>query len=149
MHKMKNLMNPFACFWPKFKQELLPILFLSLVQIWWNFNFPFFMRLGTPWNSMTAICSSIVSTALIIYAFSCVKGYPRRFNGDGLEKEPYDFIFKNIDRICFAIVANTGMFFIWYNDVYSMSNLQYFLFYAYGFIMFALLHRAMNRMPLK
>lgn len=142
-------MNIFQERWPKFKQELFPILFLSIVQIWWNFNFPAFMRLATPWYIMVAICSSIVSTVLIMYAFLCAKTYPRRFNAESLDKQSYDSIFKNFDKICLILVAHITILLMWYNDVYGMSNLQYFLFYMYGFMMFALLHRAMNREPLK
>ncbi len=142
-------MNIFEERLPKLKQELWPILFLSIVQIWWNFNFPGFMRLQSPWNIIIAFCSSIASTALIIYAFSCVNKHTRRFNAESLEKQSYDFIFKNLDTICLALVAHIAIFLIWYNDVYGMSNQQYLLFYVHGFIMFVLLHRATKREPLK
>ena len=41
-------MNIFEGRWDQFKQELFSILFLSLLQIWWSFNCPIFVRLGTP-----------------------------------------------------------------------------------------------------
>jgi len=133
--------------WSKFKQELIPIIYVSTFQIWWNFNFPPIIRLGTPWSTVLGLSLSIVITFVYIFTFSFADKYASQFNLEYLDgaPEPYGPILKKIERIGLIAIAHISMFFVWYNDLYGMSNIYYALCYAYCLTGFVLMARAINR----
>ena len=63
-------MNMFEGRWPKFKQELLPIIFISTIHIWWCFHFPAYIRLGSPWSTICEVGMSIAGVIAFAFMFS-------------------------------------------------------------------------------
>lgn len=133
--------------WAKFRQELIPMVLLSTIQVWWCFNFPAFIRLGSPLNTIVSLISSIISVLLCFFIFSSTDNYAPYSNLEYLDEVPisHRHIFKNIIRISFATIFNLGIFFAWYNNLYGMSNFYYAFSYIYFLIAIALMARAANR----
>ncbi|MDR3551022.1 MAG: hypothetical protein P4L31_06430 [Candidatus Babeliales bacterium] len=130
----------------KFKQELVPIIYLSMVQVWWSFNFPAFTRLAAPWSTMLSVIMSVVSIVLCIYIFTYADTYAPMFNlrySPNLDR--IGRIYRNIERISIMAIFFIIMFIVWYNDLYGMSNKNYAFCYANMIITFALMARAANR----
>ncbi len=167
--------------WAKFRQELIPMVLLSTVQVWWCFNFPAFIRLGSPLNTIVSLISSILSVFLYFFIFSSADNYAPYSNLEYLDEVPPSHrhiceepaqlaaghlrgcereclarqasgnstraTFKNIIRISFATVFHLGIFLVWYNNLYGMSNVYYAFSYIYCLIAVALMARAANRRP--
>lgn len=130
----------------KFKQELIPILYLSIVQIWWSFNFPPFIKLGAPWNTMLGVIISIVCILLYMYMFTYADTYAPMFNlGYSPKLDRIGRIYKNIERAWIIAIAHISLFIVWYNDLYGMSNAYYVFCYVNLIITFVLMARAVNR----
>ncbi len=134
--------------WSKFREELLPILYVSAIQVWWLFNFsPKFMRLGSPWNVILITIQTITAISTTIFAFSFADKLPRFINLEYLDAFPHAQTFKMIQRMCLLASFVIGVFFVWYKDFYGMSNMGYFLLYSFWIITFILLYRAAYRVP--
>lgn len=138
-------MNIFEGRLSQLKQELLPLLYLSLVQIWWNFNFPAFVRLGNPLSYIVSVSMSIISTLAFISVFLFPEKYAPSFNFEYLDAAPNASILKKIHSIWLIIVINFSMFFLWYKDFYGMSNTYYILCYTHWIITFVLIAQAIDR----
>ena len=141
-------MNIFEGRWSKFKQELPSIIFLSIIQIWCVFNFPLFIRLGSPWSVIFSVFVSVISVIVCIYMFSFSDKYALLINLDYLNNAPYGHILKNITRIWFitiAMIAHVVMFVVWYKDFYHMPSIYYAIAYIYCVMFFVLLFRAAKR----
>jgi hypothetical protein len=84
----------------KFKQELIPIACLSIIQVWWSFKYPVYIRLGTPWSIIVTILVSIIGIMNAVYTFSHIEELsPLFFNLKALDGMPYESIFKKISVI--------------------------------------------------
>jgi len=134
--------------WSKFKQELIPILFLSGIQIWWSFNFPIIVRSGDYWNSVLALSSSILGVAAIVFVFSTANDYVPYAKLDHVDDiNVGGASFKKVSRIMIVSIFLIGMFILWYTDFYGMSHLHYLFHVSYSFLMLGLLYRAIFRGP--
>jgi hypothetical protein len=131
----------------KFRQELIPIIYVSIFQIWLNFNFPAFIRLGSPWNSIISLIMSIACIIIYIFIFSYADTYASYVNLEYLDEAQNPSTLKNIERGGLLIVAHIGLFFAWHKNLYSMADMLYVLCYVHCFIAFILLYRAVNRKP--
>ena len=133
--------------WSKFRQELIPILFISCIQIWWSFRFFPIMRLGAPWNMILGTIGSVVGVAAILYQFSSEIKPVRLFNFDFLDEapQPLGSILKNIGRVGLVLVFHLTMIFMWYVKLYNMPDMYYVIQYVYCMIYFTLLYRVRNR----
>jgi hypothetical protein len=133
--------------WAKFKQELNSIIVVSIFQIWWNFNFPAFMRLDDSMRFILGISMSVISTFIFIYVFSFADKYAPYYNLKGFSEGPEEYrdIFKNIYRIGLIALLHIVMFYVWWNNLYEMSNFHYAIFYTDFLITFALIAKAINR----
>jgi hypothetical protein len=132
--------------WAKFKQELLPIIYVSVVQIWWCFNLQA-IRLEAPWNTVLAVNMSIVTVVGTIFMFSFADTFAPYFNLNYLNECPYGSILKKIEKIIFIALGHVFMFFVWYKDIWHVSNAHYVLAYIGYLITFISLYRAIYRVP--
>jgi hypothetical protein len=144
---MRNKMNISRERWAKFKQELNSIIVVSIFQIWWNFNFPAFMRLDDSMRFILGISMSVISTFVFIYVFSSADKYAPYYNLEGFNEGPEEYrdIFKNIYRIGLIALTHIVIFYIWHNNIYGMSNLYYAILYAHCLISRVLIAKAINR----
>ena len=134
--------------WAKFKQELLPILYVSIIQVWWFFKFPpTFMQVATPWNTVLMIIQSIIGISCTIFVFSFADNRLVLFNLAHLDAFPHAQVLKKIQRTIFIAAIVIGALLAWYKDFYGMSNLAYLLLYSFWIITFILLYRAAYRVP--
>jgi hypothetical protein len=141
------LMNFFQKHLSKFKQELASIVFLSAIQVWLNFNFPAFVRLGTPLSTIVSLSISVFSVLVYVYVFLYADTYVPRFNLAYLDDapEPYRNTLKNLHRIGLITLALVSIVYLWYRDYYRMSNIWYVIMYAHQLLAFMLMVRAINR----
>lgn len=116
---------------PKIKQEVIPIVCLSIIQIWWSLTCPVFVRLGVFWWLLAAINSIAVGIFSIVWAFS----KPDRFVS----------LFDNVKSILLIISVNMGTITAWYYDYLKVSNIYYVMQIVFVCLAFALLYRAANR----
>lgn len=127
-----RIMNLHPAF-SKFKQEFFPIIFTLAIQWWVGFQFQ-------QWGMIGAWTMNIVTTLLVIYAFSfSYKIYP------------YSQIASHqavkISYIAYGTMFHLFMLYAWHANLYHISNVAYLGFYAYV-VMFAILfHNAINRIP--
>ena len=134
--------------WSKFKQELMPIIFVSAIQIWWSFNLPA-TRLEDSFGVFLALIRSIVGVLSTIYIFSFADTFSPYFNLDYLNEAPYSSIFKEVETAILVAIAHLIMFYVWYKDFYHVSNALYVLAYIGCLITFLLFYRAIHRVPLQ
>ncbi len=132
--------------WAKFKQELLPIIYVSVVQIWWCFNLQA-IRLEAPWNTVWAVSMSIATVVGTIFMFSFADIFAPHFNLNYRNEDPYGSILKKIRAATFIIVFHIILFFVWYKNLYHVSNAHYVLAYIGCLIMFISHYRAIHRVP--
>ena len=133
--------------WSKFKQELLPILYLSAIQIWWSFNNPAYMRLNSPWNTIVSTMISIVGIACVVVSFSFADKFSPFPNLDYLIDAPFGRISKKIKAILYIAVSHISILFVWYKDFYHASNDYYAITYIFMVLVLALLYQAKHRWP--
>lgn len=127
------------------KQELIPLLYISIIQIWWNFNFPAFKRLGSPLNTLVGIGMSIISTIAYISIFIFPEKHAPSFNLEYLNNAPNKSFLKQIHRIALTLFLFCTMFVFWYKDLYQMSNTYYILCYVHWIIVFLLIAHTISR----
>ena len=132
--------------WAKFKQELVPIIYVSVVQIWWSFNIQA-IRLEAPWNTVWAVINSVIGIICTIFMFSFADTFAPYFNLNYLNEFPYGSILKKIEKAILIIVVHIVLFFIWYYDICHVSNAHYVLAYIGCLITFISFYRAIHRVP--
>ena len=142
-----SLLNGLKGRWPQFRQECISIVYLSCVHVWWSFNFPAYVRLGTSWSAILGVIASIGATFLTLYIFLFPEKHPPYLNF--VDVAPSMRLFTNILRACNVALFHAMAFFVWYNDLYGMSNFYYCLCYAHFYISFVLMHRAVQRYKYK
>lgn len=131
--------------WPLFKKNLPSIIFLSLCNAWWSFNFPMITKLGAPWSIIMGFGMCTLSLWMTFYIFLFPEEFATSFKLDHLNDTPYSKIAKMIIRIVQIGSCNAVMFIAWYQDWHGMSNTYYAMLYAYCIIGFALMYRAVSR----
>lgn len=136
-------MNELVNRWSKFKQELPSILYLSVTQIWWNFQFPAIIRLGTPSSTIISITLSVLTTCFYIILFLDRDKYAAQMDCDFLINNSISY--RSFSKWIMLTAACFTMLFVWYIDFYHMSNMFYALFYTHCFIAFVLFYRAVYR----
>jgi hypothetical protein len=131
--------------WTKFKRELPSIIYISTVQIWWNFNFPAWVNLKAPWNTILGVSMSIGTTIVYIFIFSFADKSAPHFNLEYLDKAPNGQLFKNIERTIILTIVHVAIIYEWYYDFFHMPNIYYVLLYVHYLSFFVLIFRAINR----
>lgn len=132
-------MNISKYHWAKFKQELIPLVFLSTLNIWWIFNFPPYIQLGNPWTTIVRIIACIIVTMLYLFLFVFANQKTSMFYSE--------YPYGNFSRIMNILTFHLVFFFAWYKNMYTLSNLYYVLLYISILITFTLIARAANRQP--
>ena len=129
----------------KFKQELPSIILISILQAWWHFNFPYFIRLGQPWNFIASLTVTILCIIACTYMFSHADQYAKTFRLDYLDEapEPLRSNLKLFSKIAATIIPLTMFWYSWHIDYYGMSNLHYAGMYSCTFLIFILFYKAM------
>jgi hypothetical protein len=131
--------------WLQFKRELYSMIFISIIHIWWCFNFPPINRAGAPLNIIISISSSVIGVLMYAYMFTYPEKCFPKWDNSYLENTPSGKQLK-IFRLIFVILSgNVGAFIIWYKDVYRMPTIFYGFSYIYCCITFALLWKANKR----
>ena len=134
--------------WSKFKQELLTIIFISTLHIWWCFNFPAYIRLGFPWNTMLSVAMSIFGIVAYVIIFSSPQKFVSCLKFDPIDESLFfGLIIKKIMRVWILVVYHISILIIWYKDFYRMPSIYYMLLYIYYLTFFILLFRAAYRQP--
>ena len=133
--------------WPQFKQELPTFLYLSILQIWINFNFPPLVRLPSPWNIVVPILLSVfcVVSYLFILAFPDAVSFIIDDILSLANQTPNPVLFKRLYIAFLALIYHAMYFFMWYKNYYGMSNSWYIILYVFYATIFVLLYRAIAR----
>ncbi len=139
-------MNIFEGRWSKIKQELLPIIYLSVIQIWWSFNFPLYARAGAPWTTILGVGMSILGVVMYAIIFSSPQKFVTYLKFDQIDEALlYGHIIKKFMRLWMVIVGFLTMLIMWYKNVYHMPSVYYVLIYIHFTVFYILLFRAANR----
>ncbi len=120
--------------WPKFKQELLPIVFLSLFQIWLNINYEFY---GYPLNTLSTIYACVFGVIAFALLFSFAD---KTF----LKLSPNAPIAGKISLITTLTII---VMFMRHPSLYDTPTTYYVLVWSYRILVGALWYRAANRQP--
>jgi hypothetical protein len=138
--------------WPKFKQELIPIIYISILNTIANFKLsPFTMKLASPWNIILGTVVSVLGAIIIAYGFTFADIWGPRFAvyPPSFDEGPYQEVFKKIYRSIPIAVAHIGFFICWYKDYNRMSNAHYAADYVICITSWILLYRAMYSEPVE
>ncbi|HJZ24576.1 MAG TPA: hypothetical protein VJ201_09080 [Candidatus Babeliales bacterium] len=127
------------------KREFFSVIFLSLIQIWWCFNFPAFMRAEYPWRLILSFSTSIISIAGILFLFMFIDQIAPVIKLEHIDSSPNPSLSKIIYIMACITAAFLALFFAWYKDLYGMSNTHYALFYFTWLIIYILVYRAAYR----
>jgi len=139
------MFNFYGARWSEFKHEIFPLLYLAIVQTWFNFKFPLFVRLGMP---LSVIVCAIMSMS-IIFCYCTIFLFPEiyapHYNLEWLDDSPDPEFFKEIYTFCLRIIIWGGFFYFWYTDYYGMSNVNYVFLFVHWFITYMFMVRIMHR----
>lgn len=128
------------------KHNIVEIVSLSIIQVWFSFWFPVYTRLGAPLNLIASSLVSIVGIACIIYLFSCPQEMIfSLFHLRSLEDIPRKERYRSISIMWSFVVFHVVMLFIWYVDACAMNGIYYLIFYFYWILLLFLLYRASNK----
>ena len=141
MHISKNR-------WLNFKQNLPSLIFLSIVQIWLNFNYPVFIRLGHPWSILLAILSSIACIFVYVYAFAYPETFSRQMNLAFLDDLPNPTLIKNIFVYLYFGLGYLFYLYVCSINFHNVDGRWYVIWYAHFVIAFVLIYRAVKRSDL-
>jgi hypothetical protein len=146
-----NLINLSDKRWSKFKQELIPIIYLSILQTVWNFNLPLIMKFKSPWSIILATIMSVLGAIIIAYSFTFADTFATHFNPElqHLDNIPYSELLKKLHRITPVAVFHVVLFIFWYKNPYGMSNAQHAAQYVIRLTSWILLYRAMYCEPVE
>jgi hypothetical protein len=114
--------------WSKFKQELIPIIYLSILNTVWSFNLsPLTMRLTSPWNTLLATIMSITGAIAVAYGFTFANTLAPYLDPPlhHLDAAPYSETLKKIHRIGLVVAAHLVFLICCYKDPYRMSSAHY------------------------
>lgn len=139
-------MNIFEDRFAKFRQELAPILLVSILSVVWAFKAPFILRLAAPWGTILAVTSSLIGIACTVLLFTFADKLAPFMRLQHLDAHPYGQMIKIGQIITYAIIV-LELFFMWYKDLWHMSNLHYAFVYGFMALIFASFYNAMNREP--
>lgn len=139
------IMNIFKGRWPQLIQNLSTIIYLSIVQIWLNFNFPAHSRLGSPWNIIVGIMASIACLLAYISVFAFPEKYVTLFNLEFFDDSSNPILFKRIFTGFMLAVFHITSLYLWHIDYYGLTNTWYIILYANNSTALILLYRAIKR----
>jgi hypothetical protein len=125
----------------KLKQEFISVLGLSLFQIWWNFNFPAVIRLG----SFYALMLSVVTTISYAWLFSDAQRFRPMLELETFDDAPNAQLLKDFMRAGWLIIAHIVMLYMWYINYFLMPSIYYVIWYAHCLITFTVLYIAAYR----
>ncbi len=125
--------------------ELPSIVYLSVVQLWWNFNWPSYVRLGYPLSLIVGIALSILMVPLIVDMFTDIESYSDMFSLKFLDDEQHPEMIKKIFHMCMLIIFNGWFLYLYHIDFFGMSHWYYLLFMLHCKIWIVLLYRAYKR----
>jgi len=119
----------------------MPILGLSIFQVWWTFNFPAVMRMG----SFCAAALTIISILGNIWMFSDAHRFRPFFDLETFDDAPHAQLLKDRMRGGLLIMVHAVLLYVWYIDFHRMPDFYYVIWYAQCFVTFVLFYRAVYR----
>ena len=134
-------MNEFKNYWPRFKQELPVLLYFFIVQTSLNFNFPTFVKLGSPWNIVVPVFSSIVCAIMYTIVLLFPQNIARQINLEFLGDFHDPAFFKSIYRWSIVLLFHIICLFMWYIDYHRAPTMWYFIWYVHTVIAYILIYR--------
>ncbi len=144
-------MNIFTRHWPKLKQEMLTILYLSCIQILWFFNLPAFTKLEAPSNTIVPVVMSALTIVFLSVVIAKTHAYVQSRGSNVsyfvFSKYPYGQILNIVHVVCCAAGLYIGMR-VSNNYFYHMTNSWFIFFYINTLIATVLVYRAIHRKPL-
>jgi len=130
--------------WPQFKQELLPIAYVCIVQTWWHFYSPPFIKIKS-FSPLLGIILTTLSYLFCISAFIFPEKYAASFTLKHLDHAPAADSLKMMHRTIRTTVVIICMFLLWYSDIWGMPNTFYAILYAHSAIAYLLMARAVKK----
>lgn len=138
-------MNIFKDRWPQFKEEWPTLAYLTVVQIWLSFNWPVFVRLGSPFNIVVPVLVSIACTIFHTYVLLFPECLVRQMSLEFFDDFPDPVFFKRMHRAFMVAIFHLVYLYMWYIDCYRMPTIWYFVSYVYSVITYMLIYNAVKK----
>ena len=138
-------MDIFKGHWPQFKQESTALIYLFIVQTYLNFNYPAFIKLGSPLNICWAVTSSIACALIYLYVFLFPENYAYLINLEFFDDFPDPILIKNIFKGLMFLVANSTYLYLWHINYFDASNVWYAAWYLHNAIALTLVYKAVKK----
>lgn len=127
--------------WIQCKKELPIFVYLSVIQIWLNFNFPAFNRLGSP---VVQVLLSIVSVGVYLHVILFTERYVKYIDMSFLDDFPDPALVKNIFKAGMLFVLHVSYLYLWLINFYGVASIWYLILYVHWAITFLLLYNAIS-----
>lgn len=114
------------------------VIYLAISQVWLNFNYPAFMRLGSPFN----IIVPTILTILCFNVYFIVYKFPHSFFSLFTFLNDFPPMYKKLFIILFVAYIHVLFLYIWHKDYYAATSLFYFVLYVHCLVTFILINRA-------
>lgn len=137
MNIPKNSRARFKKFFPEF------LLFIAL-QILLNYNFPAFVRLGSPLNIVVEALVSVACVVVYAHLFLFPENYIRLINLEFFDDFQDPILFKSIFKGLMLMVCQVSWSYLWYIDYYNMSNEWYIILYSYYTFAFLIIRKVIK-----
>jgi hypothetical protein len=135
--------------WSKFKQELIPIIYLSILHVVWVFNYTSTMRFTSPLSIVLATMASIAGILANVYCFTFADTFAPGLDLPYLDAVPYSETWKKIHKITVVALLHVGFLIYWYKDYDRMPNAHYVAKYILCLTAWILFYRAMRSKPVE
>lgn len=121
-------------------KKVAALLYLSTIQTWLNFNYPAFVKLGSPLNFIASTFVSIICIFVYLYIFLYGKNFISKIvNLKFLDDFPDSMFFKNIFIVGMLIIFHTIYFYMWQTH-YNISNVWPIICYLHCILTFLLIY---------
>jgi len=131
--------------WTRFKQELPAILYLSGMQIWHNFNFPFLIWTGFWGQTIASVLGIALCTLLFVNAREWFVPFFDEWFIDEVPDKKLRFKFKITHRIIIGFFIALEWWYMWYKNWWNVSTSHFVAITLHNFILYWLWKKAAQR----
>ena len=131
--------------WLNFKQNLPTLIYLSIAQTWLNFNYPIFIRVGSPLYIFVTALISIACIAIYTYLFMYPETLSSQMNLEFLDDVPNPILVKNIFKFLYFGLGYLFYLYLCSTNFHNVDGIWYVIWYVHYTVTFVLVYRAVTR----
>lgn len=140
-------MNLSKKFWFRLQDNICPIIFLFILQIWITISFPGYSFLGTVANAIARPIFGIIGMIGLIWLFTSSDRIEDGFifNCAPELDEPLRRYIRNLSTVVFLLTFIVGIYYIYSKGFFKYSQSHYIIMCIYTFFLYSFLYWAIQK----